>query len=103
MTWGEFIAKQIIYRIQYKYTRSDHKPSDDTKFEILKAANASINAYNFDQFSSIILHDLATDSEDTIVKSQLKDFPADQLAKPEGKFHVIKFEQPYSEPTSEEF
>lgn len=74
LTWREFLAKQIANRVNFKYQRSDFPPKDDDADEILKIVNETFSAYNFGDFRTVKLHDLAKDKEYLFDKSQLKTF-----------------------------
>lgn len=90
MTWPLFIAKQIAYRVQYKFTQSSKKPTNDIETEILASANAAINAYNFHDFSSVVLRNLGAETEEVFEKTALADYAPDET-EPKGKIHHIKF------------
>lgn len=74
ITWPEFIAKQITYRINFKYGRSDFPPTDSDANEIMTIINDTVNAYNFDDFETIELNDLASGETFLFNKEQLKTF-----------------------------
>ncbi len=71
VTMEEFLAKQIVYRIQYKYTRSAFKPSADTEKEILTITGEAISAYNFDKFSKVELTNLAGNKTQSAAKDEV--------------------------------
>ncbi len=70
---SEFLAKQIVQRITYKYQSSAFSPSEDTKKEILKQAADVIDAYNFSDFEGVKITDLNTKTTETIQKPALED------------------------------
>ncbi len=74
ITWPEFISKQIAYRINFKYGRSDFPPTDSDVNEIMAIINDTVNAYNFDDFETIELNDLASGETFLFNKEQLKTF-----------------------------
>ena len=43
----EFLSKQMIFRINFKYTRSAFPPTSTPKEEILKAAAETVGSYDF--------------------------------------------------------
>jgi len=90
-TWGEFLIKQMIYRINFKYQRSSFPPSEDTRKELLTIAAETIQAYDFDKFRSLKLIDLETNTTETISKTQLQAIKITP-PRPPGKLHKIKFE-----------
>jgi len=88
MTWGEFLAKQIRHRIDFKYTRSAFAPSEDTAKEILTIISDAIHAYNFTDFENVKLHDLNSNKTSLFGHQSLKDLkPSSQ------KYKVIQFNQ----------
>ena len=90
MPWGEFLIKQILYRINFRYTRSAFPPSDDTLRQLLEICYTTINAYHFEDFTAIELHDLRTDTRKTVPKAELSAFkPKDTPSK--GRLHTIRF------------
>ena len=77
MTWGDFLAKQILHRIRFKYTQSDFKPSGDATDEILAAVAQTTSAYSFTDFTSIELNDLADGKKYSFDQKQLQTFLRD--------------------------
>ena len=71
ITWREFLAKQIIFRVQTKYQLSSFAPNGKPVDEILKITAETFQAYNFTDFHSIVLHDLKSDSTVEVNQSQL--------------------------------
>lgn len=74
ITWPEFIAKQITNRIKFKYEQSGFPPTTADKDEILKVVNEAINAYNFDNFETVRLENLADGDVMVFEKEQLETF-----------------------------
>lgn len=58
VTWPEFLSKQIQYRIRVKYQYSSFPPGPNTPQEIADIAAAVTGAYNFTEYSGIVLEDL---------------------------------------------
>ncbi len=58
MTWPEFLQKQIIYRIHFKYERSSLPPGEDVLEEILGIIKMTFENYQFRDVISAELHDL---------------------------------------------
>ena len=58
MTWGEFLAKQMEYRINFKYTRSAFSPSDDADLEVTQQLAIVLNSYAFDDYEMIELRNI---------------------------------------------
>jgi len=74
LTWPEFLTKQIVTRIKFKYAQSDFPPSDDTESEILKITAQTLNGYSFDEFSNVELTDLADNKSLVLDKTKLTTF-----------------------------
>jgi len=74
MTWGDFLAMQILHRVRFKYTQSDKKPSDDPADEILNAAAQATGAYQFTAFDGVELHDLAEGKHFSFAPGQVGTF-----------------------------
>ncbi len=74
MTWPEFLTKQILNRIRFKYQTSDFKPSDDAETEILTIVAQTLKAYSFGDFTSVRLHNLRSDQHYLFNRSQLETF-----------------------------
>ena len=91
LTWTDFLAKQIVYRMNYRYTRSAFPPSSDPKQEILNAVADSFRSYEFKDYGGLILHDLAVKTTAQIPKSNLDDLIAAQPSDSGGKLIHIKF------------
>lgn len=89
VSWPEFITRQMVYRIQYKYQQSSFPPSEDTQGEILAIAAETAGAYAFMDFHSVILHDLHTGTTATIPRAELNTYKANP---PGGRLITIKFQ-----------
>ena len=72
----EFLTEQILYRIKFKYQRSDFPPGDDTEEEILKIVNTVVHAYGFDDFNAVELNNLHTGETYLFDKDQLATYNA---------------------------
>ena len=58
LSWGDFLIKQIVKRIEFKYQQSDFEPTEDTQGEILKIVKQTFDAYHFEDFNTVELRDL---------------------------------------------
>lgn len=67
----DFLTKQIINRITFKFQSSDFPPSENTKDEIIQIIQETLNAYQFKDYQSIQLKDLKDDSNVVIEKDKL--------------------------------
>jgi len=72
ITLPEFLAKQIVFRIRYKFQRSDFPPDGDIREEITKIISETLANYNFRDSESIELEDLTTGEKKIIEKQNLK-------------------------------
>jgi len=91
LSWVEFLTKQMVYRITLKYTFSSLPPLPDTKQQLIDIAAETIQAYDFDEFHSLNLVDLETNTTDTFSKADLKAIEITP-PRPPGKLHKIKLE-----------
>jgi len=90
ITWREFITKQIVHRIKFKYERSGFPPTEDTKTEMLTQIGITINTYDFSDFEMIDISDLNEKLNYSVGLEELSEYkPDDPLSG--GKLHVIKF------------
>ena len=87
---GDFLARQIKNRINFKFTKSDFPPKENPEMEILKAAAITIKSYDFQEFENLTTKDLRMKTEHAFFKQDIYDFDAEPT-KPKGKIHVIKF------------
>jgi len=91
MLWPEFLAKQMVFRINFKYQRSSFPPSNDTQKELLNIAADTVAAYNFTDFESIKLIDLNTKSSFSVSPQDLA-FYATESTSSKGRLIHIKFQ-----------
>ena len=89
ITWPEFLAKQMIFRINFKYQRSSFPPSDDTLMELLTIAADTVAAYDFTDFTSIKLEDLNARTTQSISQDDLTAYRSEQS---QGRLIHIKFQ-----------
>ncbi|MBF0385821.1 MAG: hypothetical protein HQL27_08130 [Candidatus Omnitrophica bacterium] len=91
LTWGEFLAKQITYRVQYKYTRSAFRPGPDTEKELLNIIIEAISAYDYIGFSEVVLSDLASKLSKSFPQQDILKRSADLKKNPPGRYIELKF------------
>ena len=72
--WPEFLTKQILNRIRFKYQASDFKPDDDAETQIMSLIAETTRYYHFTDFKSIELHNLRSDTYYHFDRSQLETF-----------------------------
>lgn len=90
----DFLAKQIINRINFKFTRSDFEPSDNYDNDIAGVAADTLRYYHFEDFKAVELHNLRLEKKLTYDKEGLKAFGDDAPDKnpAKGKLIHIRFE-----------
>ncbi len=71
INWQDFLIRQIVKRINFKYAQSDFKPSEETEKEFLSIAARALDSYHFTDFTSLKLHDLRNDTIRTIEREEL--------------------------------
>ncbi len=90
----EFLAKQMAYRISFKFQNSDFPPEKSIDDEILNAITKTLQAYNFNNFSEVVLKDLREGNEKSFSKDQIntlrKTLPKEKLVE-QGKVITIDF------------
>ncbi|MCK5215727.1 MAG: hypothetical protein KAR05_10290 [Candidatus Omnitrophica bacterium] len=72
VTWPEFLTKQIIHRIKFKYRQSDFPPEGTDEEEILTIVNQALSGYKFTGFDGVVLEDLGTGSKESYSKEEIK-------------------------------
>jgi len=72
--WPEFLAKQILQRVRFKYQHSDFKPGEDAEEEIMTIVAETIPAYHFADFQTVKLYNLQTNTPFKFDRSQLATF-----------------------------
>ena len=91
LSWGEFLTKQIVYRINFKYAQSAFPPDPDTVKQLTEIAAEAVQGYDFNDFNALQLRDLNTGTLNTIRRETLKTFEITPPRLP-GKLHHLKFE-----------
>ncbi len=67
----DFLAKQIINRINFKFQSSDFPPSENTKDEMIQIIQETLKAYQFTDYQAIKIKDLTDDSSFVLEKDRL--------------------------------
>jgi len=92
ITWPEFLAKQITQRITFAYGEQTSKAKPQSPEEyILESIAKTIKIYNFEQFESVIIHDLSNDQPKTLKKSIFDDYDITEI-EPRGTIHRLEFD-----------
>jgi hypothetical protein len=89
LTWPDFLSKQMIYRVTFKYQQSAFPPSADTRSELLRIAADTVAAYDFTDFTSVKLRDLDTGAAFVTPRADLADYASEPS---EGKLIHIRFQ-----------
>jgi len=61
ITMAEFLSKQIVNRINFKFERSDFPPMNELKDEILTIVATTLKIYDYQEYQNIILENLNDD------------------------------------------
>ena len=72
IAWPDFLAKQTLNRIRFKYQQSNSQPSMDTEKEIVKAFAQTLQNYGYGDYQKLELHDLRFDSRYEYGPSQVE-------------------------------
>ncbi|MFC1510557.1 hypothetical protein ACFL49_02740 [Candidatus Omnitrophota bacterium] len=89
--WPDFLAKQMVNRINFKFGKSEFAPSEDIASEVMKIAATTLRYYDFTDLASIDLIDLNTQTTTSADKAELEEITENVDVPSEGKYHVIKF------------
>jgi hypothetical protein len=92
MTLGDFLSKQIVNRIHYKFQYSDFPPqTNDFDNIIIGIVSDTMRYYHFDNFTNVRLNNLRTNKKYLFDKSQLVNFGEDKSKENKGKLIHIRF------------
>jgi hypothetical protein len=93
LTWPEFLSRQLVHRVKFKYRNSSFPPSFETEKEILHQAYLMSVSYGFDDYTGVALRNLQDGTLTEIPKESLPDYK-DAPLPPGGKLHAISFTRP---------
>lgn len=68
ISMSDFLAKQMVNRINFKFQHSAFPPSENAQEEVLSAVKETLKPYNFTNFDAIYLFNLSSNSK-TIIES----------------------------------
>jgi hypothetical protein len=88
VAWPDFLAKQIVYRIQFKYQQSSFPPTDTPEQTILSAVAQTLKAYNFTDYAGVVLRNLASDETKVVDQAAIAALPTEES---KGRLIEIKF------------
>lgn len=89
ITLPEFLAKQMTFRINFKYTRSAFPPTGTPEKEILKIAAETVGAYNFTDFDGVQLRNLSDQMTHKVAQEELVQY---NIKSSEGRLIHIRFQ-----------
>ena len=78
LSWSEFLSRQIVYRVRFKYQQSDFPPGDDPQAEIMRVVAATLGAYPWKNFQEIQLDNLAEGKRYSYSKDDLAAYAKDE-------------------------
>ncbi len=88
----DFLTKQIVNRIRFKFTRSDFPPTTDDDTAIVGLAADALRYYHFENFDHVGLNNLRLDKKYLFGKAQLVNFSEDKPKKTPGRLVRIHFD-----------
>lgn len=88
---SEFLTKQILNRIRFKFQRSDFPPSPDYDKTIMGIVADTLRYYNFEDFTNVRLNNMRTGKKYIFDKQQLSDFGEDKPPEPKSRLIHIRF------------
>lgn len=91
LTWPEFLSEQMLYRIRFKYQKSDFHPSENTRAEVLTIAAETFHAYDFKNFDAVELHDLNAESVENVPAKDVLAFTPQEDPPGQGRLIHIQF------------
>ncbi len=94
LTWGEFLIKQMLHRINFKYTQSAFPPSEKPYLEILNIADTTTSTYGFNDFTGLQLENLRIEDKTKSIKFIPKKDIAKYVPKKkpsQGRLYTIHF------------
>lgn len=91
LSWAEFLTRQMIHRINFKYTQSAFPPYPDALQQLTEIAAETVQGYDFNNFESINFIDLNTERTHVLNKEQLQSVEITPPNLP-GKLHHLKFD-----------
>ena len=91
----DFLSKQMINRIKFKFQRSDFAPAGDYDKTVAAIAADTVRYYDFKDFNGILLNNLRQDKKIHYNRADLAAFGEDAPAagkRPKGKLIHIRFD-----------
>ncbi|MBZ0167567.1 MAG: hypothetical protein K8I00_12245, partial [Candidatus Omnitrophica bacterium] len=92
LTWNEFLIKQIINRVKFKYTRSSFKPQTTDPGILRDLALETLQAYPFRDYEKIIFRNLETKETFSLQKSEVPPFREFKPKENDKRYQTITFD-----------
>ncbi len=92
VTWNEFLVKQIIHRVKFKYTRSNRKPQTTDPGVLKDLALETLQAYPVRNYRKIIFRNMETGKTFSFPKEEVPPFTRYDPQKKDKNLHTIKFD-----------
>ena len=71
ITWPEFLARQIEYRVRFKYQQSSFPPSGESAQQLLDIAREVFEAYDVKNFEAVEVRDVISGKTKTVSRDDL--------------------------------
>lgn len=92
LTWNEFLIKQIINRVKFKFTRSSFKPQTTDPGILKDLALETLQAYPFRDYDKIIFRNLETKDTFSLQKSEIPPFREFNPKENDQRYRTITFD-----------
>lgn len=92
LTWNEFLIKQIINRVKFKFTRSSHKPQTTDPGVLHDLAIETLQAYPVRNYDKIIFHNLQNETTFSFPKTDVPPFTRYEPKDNDRNLRTIKFD-----------
>ncbi len=96
ITMPDFLTKQMVNRVRFKFQHSDFQPPDDYDNTIAGIAADTLRYYHFQNYTGVRLSNLRQDKKILFDKNQLANFGEDlngDKTPPKGKLIRIRFDK----------
>lgn len=92
VTWNEFLVKQIIHRVKFKYQRSDHKPKNTDPYLLQDLAMETLQAYPFRSYNKVVFENMEDGKSFSFTKSEVPPYKHYEPKKKDDNLRTIKFD-----------
>ena len=90
--WNEFLVRQIITRVQFKFTRSDHKPQTTDAYILKDLALETLQAYPVRNYRRITFTNLENGKVFSFPKEEVPPFTRYEPEKENKNLRTIKYD-----------